>query len=431
MSTLAPGRWWVVAAICLAVGAAAGFALSQFTASRHSNPASSSEAAQQQRQVLYWHDPMVPGQKFDKPGKSPFMDMDLVPVYADESGGDNGISVASGVTQSLGIRLGNAERSLVQSNLSAVGSVAFDENRVQLIQARVDGYVQKLRLKATLDRVRQGQVLAEVTAPQWQEALQEYAALLQSESPRAHELSLAARARLQVLDVPAAVIDAVASTHRVGSTIAIVAPINGVVTELGVREGAGFAAGATLFRLIGLESVWVNAQIPEAQISAVPAGASVTARATAWPGETFVGRVQAVLPDVDINTRTLTVRIGIDNRRGKLSPGMFVSLEIRQPRGEPQLTVPSEAVIVTGQRTVVLLASANGGFKPAEVVTGGQVGDRTIILKGLEAGQSIVLSGQFLIDSEASLKSTVERFSGDAQPLNPQSPNARLPSPQQ
>jgi Cu(I)/Ag(I) efflux system membrane fusion protein len=125
--------------------------------------------------------------------------------------------------------------------------------------------------------------------------------------------------------------------------------------------------------------------------------------------------VQAVLPDVDTNTRTLTVRIGIDNALGKLSPGMFVSLDIRQPKGEPRLTVPSEAVIVTGQRTVVLLATAGGGFKPAQVVTGGQVGERTLILKGLEEGQSIVLSGQFLLDSEASLKSAVERL-GDAQP---------------
>jgi Cu(I)/Ag(I) efflux system membrane fusion protein len=358
---------------------------------------------------------MVPGQKFDKPGKSPFMDMDLVPVYADAGGADGGVQVASSVTQSLGIRLGKVEMSVVQPTLTAVGSVAFDENRVQLIQARVDGYVRKLQLKAVLDRVRKGQVLAEIIAPQWQEALQEYAALLQSDSPRALELALAARERLQVLDVPSAAIDAVAQTRRVAPTIVVTAPIEGVVTELGVREGAAFAAGATLFRINGLQSVWVNAQIPEAQLAAVPAGASVTARATAWPGETFAGRVQAVLPDVDAATRTLTVRIGIDNRHGKLSPGMYVSLDIRQPRGEPQLSVPSEAVIVTGQRTVVILATANDGFKPVDVVSGGQVGERTLIREGLQAGQEIVLSGQFLIDSEASLRSTVERLSSDAQ----------------
>jgi membrane fusion protein, copper/silver efflux system len=253
--------------------------------------------------------------------------------------------------------------------------------------------------------------------------------LLQSESLRAHELGLAARERLQVLDVPVAAIEAVERTRRVAPTIAIVAPIAGVVTELGVREGAGFAAGAMLFRITGLESVWVNAQIPEAQIAAVPAGASVTARATAWPGETFAGRVLAVLPDVDTNTRTLSVRIGIDNALGKLSPGMFVSLDIRQPKGEPQLSVPSEAVIVTGQRSVVLLATASGGFKPTQVVTGGQVGERTLILNGLEAGQSIVLSGQFLLDSEASLKAAVERLVGDAQPSAPQ-PAAPQPSAQ-
>ena len=402
-----------IAALCLLVGAAVGFGVSRVTIQHASD---TGPTAKSQRKVLYWHDPMVPGQRFDKPGKSPFMDMDLVPVYADGAGAEAGVRVASSVTQSLGIRLGQAEMSWVEPRLAAVGSVAFDEHRVQLLQARVDGYVQRLHAKATLDRVRRGQVLAEITAPQWQEALQEYAALLQSESPRANELALAARERLKVLDVPAAAIEAVARSRQVGSSVAIVAPIDGVITELGVREGAAFAAGATLFRITGLASVWVNAQIPEAQVAAVPTGASVSARATAWPGETFDGRVQAVLPDVDAGTRTLTVRIGVDNHEGKLSPGMFVSLDIRASRGEQQLTVPSEAVIVTGQRTVVIEALAHGGFKPVDVVTGGQIGERTRILKGLEAGQSIVLSGQFLIDSEASLKSTVERLSTDAVP---------------
>jgi Cu(I)/Ag(I) efflux system membrane fusion protein len=400
-------RAWTIAVLCLLVGAALGFAVSHVSF-QHTEAGS---AAQSQRKVLYWHDPMVPGQRFDKPGKSLFMDMQLVPVYADEAGAEAGVKVASSVTQSLGIRLGQAEMSWLQPSLAAVGSVAFDEHRVQLIQARVDGYVHRLQTKATLDRVRRGQVLAEITAPQWQEALQEYAALLQSDSPRAHELALAAQQRLQVLDVPAAAIDAVTHSRQVGAAIAIVAPIDGVVTELGVREGAAFAAGATLFRLNGLQSVWVNAQIPEAQVAAVLTGAVVSARATAWPGESFEGRVQAVLPDVDTNTRTLTVRIGVDNRLGKLSPGMFVALDIRAPKGEQRLSVPSEAVIVTGQRTVVIAALAQGGFQPVDVVTGGQVGERTLILKGLAPGQAIVLSGQFLIDSEASLKSTVERLS--------------------
>ena len=408
-------QWMIIAGMGIAVGGVLGFSLSHF-GSDHASSMGDTAASEQptpKSKVLYWHDPMVPGQKFDKPGKSPFMDMQLVPVYADEGGDGAGVKVNSSVTQSLGIRLGKVEMTRVQQRLTAVGSVAFDEHRVQLIQARVTGYVKQLHVKATLDRVRKGQVLAEVTSPEWQTALQEYAALLQSESPRAHELALATRERLQVLDVPESAIESVERTHRVTSTLSLRAPIGGVITELGVREGAAFMAGATLFRINGLETVWVNAQIPEVQVSAVPAGAAVVARATAWPAESFPGRVQAVLPDVDANTRTLTVRVGVDNRDGKLSPGMFVSMDILRQQSEPQLVVPNEAVIVTGQRTVVLLSQENGSFGVTDVATGGQVGDKTVILKGLEEGQSIVLSGQFLIDSEASLKSTVDRLSSD------------------
>jgi len=295
-----------------------------------------------------------------------------------------------------------------------VGSVAFDEHRVQLIQARVTGYVTSLAVKAQLDRVRRGQVLAEITSPEWQEAEQEYVALLQSASSQAKALSVAARQRLRVLDVPESAIAAIEQTHQVLPTTQVLAPIDGVVTELGVREGATFMAGATLFRINGLETVWVNAQVPEAQVHAVPMGAIVTARATARPGETFAGRVTALLPEIDANTRTFTIRAELKNAHDKLSPGMFVSLDIAQKKEEPQLTVPSESVIVTGQRTVVILAGENGAFAVADVVTGGQVGDKTAILQGLNEGQAIVLSGQFLIDSEASFTSTVDRLSSAA-----------------
>jgi Cu(I)/Ag(I) efflux system membrane fusion protein len=145
-------------------------------------------------------------------------------------------------------------------------------------------------------------------------------------------------------------------------------------------------------------------------------GATVLARATSWPGESFKGRVQALLPEVDDVSRTFTVRAVLDNANRKLSPGMFVSLDISQPKGQPQLTVPNEAVIATGKRTVVIVAKDVGSFSITDVVTGGSVGDKTLILKGVDEGQSIVLSGQFLIDSEASLTGTETRMGGMATP---------------
>ena len=362
------------------------------------------------RRILYWHDPMVPSARFDKPGKSPFMDMQLVPVYADEQGGA-AVKVSPVVVQNLGIRLGTVEKAKLQSKLAAVGSVAFDERLLEVVQARVEGYVTRLQVKAPLERVQRGQPLAQIVAPAWLEAQEEYLALLDAQSGRGQSIRDAARQRLAVLGVPESTIRDLDTRRKTSAAATLVAPIDGVVAELAVREGAAFMPGATLFRINGLETVWVNAEVPEAQVSMIPLGSQVTAHATAWPGVAFKGRVVALLPDVDPQTRTLPVRVVVDNPQFQLAPGMFVSLDFEGQDDREYLVVPSEAVIMTGERNVVVVAREGGGFDVAAVTPGAEVGGRTAILSGLEAGQSIVLSGQFLIDSEASLKSSVSRLS--------------------
>ncbi|MEX0735253.1 MAG: efflux RND transporter periplasmic adaptor subunit [Steroidobacteraceae bacterium] len=363
-----------------------------------------------EREVLYWHDPMKPDVKFDKPGKSPFMDMELVPVYADEADGDADVQVSANVVQNLGIRFGKVEKATLSARLQAVGSVAFDEGLLELVQARVDGYVTRLHVKAPLVLVRRGQPLAAIVAPQWLAAQQEYLVLLDARSPSAQSIREAARRRLVVLGVPEAAIRAIETKRATDASTTIYAPIDGAVTELGVREGAAFMPGATLFRINGLSTVWVNAQIPEAHVSTIPAGSTAEVRATAWPGPTFKGQVIALLPDLDRQTRTLTARVAIENPGRKLAPGMYVTLDFTGPPGEPQLVVASEAVIATGERSVVIVAREGGGFDVANVTVGAEQDGRTVILSGLSEGQSVVVSGQFLIDSEASLKSTVSRL---------------------
>ena len=384
----------------LILGAAAGYWIAQ----------QQTETKPGTRKVLYWHDPMVPNTRFDKPGKSPFMDMDLVPVYADEGGGA-AVQVSPVVSQNLGIRLGTVEKAALRPKLPAVGSVAFDESRLEVMQARVEGYVTRLRVKAPLARVRRGQPLAEIVAPAWLEAQEEYLALLDAQSGRGQAIRAAARQRLSILGIPESTIRELESQRKADASATLVAPIDGVLTELGVREGAAFMPGAALFRINGLETVWVHAQVPEAQISMIPVGSSVTVNATAWPDARFAGRVVALLPDVDAQTRTLPVRIVIENADFKLAPGMFVSLEFEGKAEQEQLVVPSEAVIMTGERNVVIVARQGGGFDVANVTLGAETDGRTAILSGLEEGQEIVLSGQFLIDSEASLKSSVSRLS--------------------
>jgi len=389
----------------LVVGAALGFGITRWTA-KSSEPV----ATEGGRKILYWHDPMKPDVRFDKPGKSPFMDMQLVPVYEDASGGSQ-VKVSPATTQNFGVRLGKVERASLSSQLSAVGTVSFDEELLEVVQSRVSGYVQRLHVKSNLQPVSRGQPLVDVVAPAWISAQEEYLTLLEAESERGRDIRDAARERLRVLGVPATAIKQLETTRKAVSATTIYAPIDGVITELTVREGASIAEGAPLFRVNSLRKVWAIAQVPETQVSSVSKDAMVTATAAAWPGERFDGHVLALLPDLDPDTRTLPVRIEIENPAHRLVPGMFVSLEFAASKSAAQLIVPSEAVIATGSRSVVVVAKGDTGFDVREIKTGAEFGGRTVVLSGLKEGEQIVLSGQFLIDSEASLKSTVSRLS--------------------
>lgn len=413
----------LAAAAILLVGALLGYWFAERSSSVESESAATSAGGE--RKVLYWHDPMVPTARFDEPGKSPFMDMQLVPVYADEAGGA-AVKVSPTVVQNLGIRVGAVEKAVLQSSLTAIGSIAFDEGLNQVVQSRVEGYITNLRVRSPLQHVKRGQPLADIVAPAWLEAQEEYVGLLEAQSGRVQSIREAARQRLVVLGVPEGTIRDLETRRTTNASTTLVAPTDGVITELAVREGATFMAGSVLFRINGLKTVWATAQVPEAQVSMIPVGSKVTARATAWPGATFTGSVVALLPEVDPQTRTLPIRIAMDNPGSKLAPGMFVSLDFEGQSQEPQLVVPSEAVIVTGERSVVIVARDGGGFDVAEVTTGAEVDGKTAVLSGLEEGQSIVLSGQFLIDSEASLRSTVSRLSS---PAEESPPDAAEPKP--
>lgn len=411
-----PSRGWIIAGLALLVlGAGGGY----WFANHRSDKQAAAVPVAGERKVLYWHDPMVPNVRFEKPGKSPFMDMQLVPVYAGEGPSDTGVRVSANVTQNLGIRIAKVERATVQRKLTAVGSVAFDDQLLEVVPARVEGYVTRLFVRSALEKVHRGQALAEIQAPAWIEAQQEYLSLLDAQSESGRSLQSAARERLRILGVPEATVRRIESQRKTVGTTTIVSPIDGVVSELGVREGAGFMPGAVLFRINGLSTVWVNARIPETQLSLIAIGSEVQASATAWPGATFKGKVIALLPQVDADTRTSSARIALDNKEGKLSPGMFVSLEMLAPATESQLLVPSEAVITTGERTVVIVANTDGTFSVADVSSGSEQDGRTVVLNGLTEGQSIVASGQFLIDSEASLKSAITRLESPAAQMAP------------
>jgi membrane fusion protein, copper/silver efflux system len=192
--------------------------------------------------------------------------------------------------------------------------------------------------------------------------------------------------------------------------------LGGVVVELLAREGMTVSAGMTLFRINGLSTVWANAEVPESQVALLRPGAKVQARSPAVPGTTFEGKVQAILPDVNATTRTLKARLELANPGSRLVPGMFVTMQFMDMRAEKALLVPTEAVIQTGKRTVVMLAEENGRFRPVDVQAGIESGGQTEIKSGLQAGQRVVVSSQFLIDSEASLKGVEARLNSEAAP---------------
>jgi Cu(I)/Ag(I) efflux system membrane fusion protein len=367
------------------------------------------------RKVLYWHDPMAPGRKFDKPGKSPFMDMELVPVFAETGHVDAGaVSISPRVQQSLGVRTVEVKQGTLSAAVEAVGSAAYNERDVVLVQARSGGFLERLYVRAPLDPVRQGQPLAELYVPDWVVAQEEFLSAKRISTEAGNNtfagLVDAARQRMRLAGMSEEQIRRVESTGTVQARVTLVAPINGVIGELAAREGMTVMAGALLFRINGLSSIWVNAEVPEAAAAQLKPGNPVEARVAALPGVVFKGKVSTILPEVNPATRTIKARIELANPAGQLVPGMFATVKFAPAARKEVLLVPSEAVIQTGKRSVVIVAQGDGRFAPVEVEVGIDSNGQTEIRKGLEAGQKVVASGQFLVDSEANLKSTTRRM---------------------
>jgi Cu(I)/Ag(I) efflux system membrane fusion protein len=374
------------------------------------------------KRVLYWHDPMKPDQKFDRPGKSPFMDMQLVPVY---EGGDKagGVTISPRVQQNLGVRTAEVTRGELHTEISAAGNVAYNERDVALVQARSNGFVERLYVRAPLDRVRRGQALAQLYVPDWVAAQEEYLSVKQMQSADIAELLDGARQRMRLAGMTDEQIRRIGDDGKVQPRLTITAPIDGVVTELVAREGMTVMTGALLFRINGVGTVWVNADVPENLAALARPGNTVEVRTPALPGALFKGTVSALLPDVNLATRTVKARIELANPQYQLTPGMFATVQFSTATRSDVLSVPSEAVIQTGTRSVVMVVDEPGAFRPVSVEVGLDAEGRTEIRSGLKAGEKVVVSGQFLVDSEANLRATGSRLSGGSAPSTRSNPD--------
>jgi Cu(I)/Ag(I) efflux system membrane fusion protein len=366
------------------------------------------------RRILNYHDPMVPGKNFDAPGKSPFMDMMLVPRYAGGSGAEgtdsSSIVVSPRVQQNLGIRTALVEQGRLDAEVVAVGNIAWNERDQTVVSSRAMGFVEKLHVRATFDRVVRGAPLLDVYVPDWVAAQEDYLALARMPAEGLDALREAALQRMRQAGMSEAQVASVVQERRLQARFTLHAPQPGLLTELQVREGATVTPGMPLLRIQGTARVWAEAEVPESQSSGLQAGLAVSATSPALPGQVFEGRLQALLPAVDLATRTLKARLELDNAEGRLVPGMLVQMRLARPNRKERLLVPSDAVIRTGRRNVVMLAEEAGRFRPVEVQVGLEVGDQAEITAGLQLGQRVVRSGQFLIDSEASLRGLEARL---------------------
>ena len=367
-------------------------------------------AEAEEPEILYWVAPMDPDYRRDGPGKSP-MGMDLVPVYADsdadEGADDDAIRISPAVEHNLGVRTETVGVRPLWRRVDATGYVGFDEDRISRMHVRTEGWVENVRLKTVGDRVRRGDVLFDFYSPEIVNAQQEY---LMARKHVAGGMRPAAREKLIALGMVRAEIDELESRGTASRTIRVEAPQDGIVTELRAREGMYLRPETEVLSLVDLSRVWILAEVFEAQADWVAPGQAAEARLDYMPGEVFSGTVEYVYPVLDPRTRTLRVRLQFDNPGERLKPNMYGSVTIFGKTHLDALTVHRDALIRAADSDRVIVALGKGRYQAREVMTGIESGDWIQVIAGLEAGDRVVTSAQFLLDSEASLAGSFRRL---------------------
>jgi Cu(I)/Ag(I) efflux system membrane fusion protein len=357
-------------------------------------------------EILYWVAPMDPAYRRDEPGKSP-MGMDLVPVYADDTAGSEGININAAVEQALGVRTSKAVRRSLWRKVEATGYVGLDESRVSQINVRTEGWIERLLVNNEGQRVKKGEPLFEFYSPQLVNAQKEF---VQAKRRNDAQIRAAAREKLLALGMVQADIRRLEKTSQVTNTVQFLAPQNGTVTSLNVKEGIFVKPATEIMSLADLSSVWLQAGVFESQADWVKESQSAEARLNYIPGEVFSGRVDYVYPVLDPQTRTLQVRLRFDNPEERLKPNMYARVTIFGKSHPGALSIPREALIRGQDFDRVVVSLGDGKYTVHEVISGIESGDWVEIVAGIEEGDEVVTSAQFLIDSEASLAGSFQRL---------------------
>jgi Cu(I)/Ag(I) efflux system membrane fusion protein len=367
-------------------------------------------AEKKEKKIAYWVAPMDSNYRRDKPGKSP-MGMDLVPVYEGGDDDSGAVTISPAIVQSLGVRTAPVERGRLGRMIDTVGYVSFDESLIGHIHLRVEGWIEKLYVSNEGERVKKGDALFELYSPTLLNAQEEYLEALRANNQR---LIRSSRDRLLSLDISADQIDKLKKTRKVKQNVTFYAMQDGIVTSLSAPVGMYVKPATRVMSLVDLSRVWVQVEVFERQVDWVAEGQPAEMTLSFIPGRTWEGDVVYVYPELNKKTRTLRVRLQFDNPDENLKPNMYANVKLYSGIKQDVLSVPREAVINSGRMTRVLIAKGDGKFVPREVTTGIESGDYTEILSGLDEGDRVVISGQFLIDSEASLKGSLTRM-GDGE----------------
>lgn len=399
------------AIVIAAVAAVAGFGAAWWLFSPGTEAPESTASAE--REILYWVAPMDPNYRRDEPGKSP-MGMDLVPVYADGEGAESdtpSIRIDPVVINNIGVQTAEVQRGTMTRRIDTVGFITPDADRISHVHVRAEGWIEQLVADNEGEAVARGDVLFEIYSPALVSAQDEFLQAL-----RAGQSGLigASRQRLEALGMSDSQIDALASAREVRQRFQVRSPQDGYLMELNVREGMFVQPGTTIMSLADLSEIWVDVDVFEQQIDWVGEGQTASMQLPFAPDRTWRGEVDYVYPTIRPESRTARVRLTFDNPDLQLKPNMYAQVAVEVAPREGVVHVPSQSVIRTGRQARVVLALDEGRFRPAEVRTGLESGGRTEIIEGLSAGERIVVSGQFLIDSEASMDASLLRMIGEA-----------------
>jgi len=375
-----------------------------------------------ERKIKYWVAPMEPTYISDEPGKSP-MGMDLVPVYEEEEPEAVGVHVDPSFIQNFAVRTTVVEKGSIPIEIRTLGILSYNEKNITSINTKFEGWIEKANVNYVGESVKRGDALFEIYSPPLVTTQQEYLATVaylnklsdgasEDAVKRAQSLLSATVERLRYWDIDDAQIDQLKESGKVTRTLKIASPVSGVVIEkMGDSlEGMKLSPAMNVYKIADFSTVWADIEVYENQIQYLKLGLTADITVDAFPGRSWSGKIIYIDPSVNRKTRTLKAYVEIANPDRKLRPDMYTNVQIRVPALTSVVKVPEEAILHSGERSVVVVEKEKGYFEPREVELGASGDGYTSVLRGLEQGETIVTSSQFLIDSESNLNEAIQKL---------------------